>query len=128
MKEKSYFPVFFFFFFFSFLIIFVLFLHFFLAVILLLFNPNQDFSFIASSFIIFLSLSCFLFRYTFLSSFISCLIRFFQSFVSATFLFHSFEISFCYDIVLFPDLPLLILRFSISQSCYFRYFFFIPFV
>ena len=54
---------------------------------------------------------CLVSSYSLRSSFISCLIRFFQSFVSVTFLFHSFEISFCYDIVLFPDIPLIILRF-----------------
>ena len=53
-----------------------------------------------------------------LSSLCLVLLNFFSHSSLQTFLFHSFGILFRCDIVLFSVLPLLILRFSISQSCY----------
>ena len=93
--------------------------------VILLFNPIQDFSFIKSSFSLFIMFFLIRYSYHFLY-YCLCLVLFnsFSHWSLQTFLFHSFEILFCCDIrSLFLFLSTFS-AFSISQSCYFVVFFF----
>ena len=112
MKEKSYFLVFLSFFFYLFWLCFFLFLHFRF--------PRCHFffcsiaikicSFIASSFIKCFSLHH-VYSYSLFFCFFFCLFVLSYSILSVICLWKLFSLSFIWNIVLFSDLPLLILRF-----------------
>ena len=105
-------------------VFFFLFLHFDVTVhsflLFKMFNTIQDFSFIAPSFIkSSFSLFIMFFLFIILIFLLLSLYCFIKWWSLQTFLFHSFEISFCCDIRSLFLFPFTYSAFSICQSCFF---------